>query len=110
MAARTARIASASSASSLARLASFSVTALLVTGCASMIAGSPAWFEGQKPDVEVLAKEDLACPDKPITYTAPTGDDYREVQAAGCGKKALYKLVGVGPVKSWSKSGEVTPL
>jgi hypothetical protein len=104
MAARLARIAR------IARLASLSVGAVLVTGCGSMIAGSSGWFENQKPDVEPLAKADLACSDKPIQFAAVSGDDYREVEARGCGKKVTYKLVKIAFVEKWQKAGEVSSL
>jgi hypothetical protein len=104
MAALVARIAR------VARLASLAAGAVLVTGCGSMIAGSGAWFENQKPDVEPLAKADLACNDKPIQFAAVSGDDYREVEARGCGKKVTYKLVKIAFVEKWQKAGDVTAL
>jgi len=84
--------------------------AYLAAGCAGMIAGSPAWFERQKPDVQELAAADLQCADKPIEYKPVSGDDYREVEAKGCGKKVSYKMIKIGPVSKWSKATDVSQL
>jgi hypothetical protein len=80
------------------------VVPLFCTACAGMIAGSKGWFDGQKSDVEPKAKSDLGCSDKPLEFSPVTMDDYREVEARGCGKKARYKFVKVGPVGNWVKS------
>ena len=75
-------------------------------GCgamAGMVVGSSGWFEKQKPDVESKAIADLSCTAPQISY-APNGDDYREVEARGCGKKIKYVYVKVGPVGSWKGS------
>ncbi len=79
-------------------------------GCAGMIVGSAGWFDRQKPDVQPMAANDLACPDQPISYTPVAMNDYREVEARGCGKKAHYELIKIGPVKKWSKSSDVSPM
>ena len=75
-----------------------------------MIVGSRSWFDNQRTDVEPMAKTDLACADKPLEFAAVTMDDYREVEARGCGKKVTYKHVKVGMVQKWVKSSEPTPL
>ena len=69
-----------------------------------MIVGSRGWFDGQKSDVEPKAASDLSCSAKKVEYKPVTMDDYREVEASGCGKKARYKFVKVGPVGNWVKS------
>jgi hypothetical protein len=79
-------------------------------GCAGMIVGSASWFDRQKPDVQSLATNDLACTDKPIEYAPVSMGDYREVEARGCGKKAHYEMIKIGPVKKWSKSSDVSPM
>jgi hypothetical protein len=86
------------------------VSLSFAAGCAGMIVGSPAWFERQKPDVQPMAAADLQCSDKPIEYAAVSSNDYREVEARGCGKKARYQLIKVGPIQKWSKSSDVTPM
>ncbi len=78
-------------------------------GCAGMIVGSAGWFDRQKPDVAPMAAGDLACTG-PIDYTPVAMNDYREVEARGCGKKARYELVKVGPVGHWKKSSDVTAM
>ena len=94
----------------MSRSLSFTVIFLgswLVSGCAAlsgMVVGSSGWFEKQKPELEPTAKTDLAC-DQPIEFKPVTGDDHRDVEARGCGKTARYKLVKVGPVEKWTKSG-----
>jgi hypothetical protein len=75
-----------------------------------MIVGSQAWFDNQRGDVEPVAKTDLACTDKPLEFAAVTMDDYREVEARGCGKKVKYKHLKVGMVQKWVKSSDVAPL
>jgi hypothetical protein len=83
------------------------VTLSLLSGCAAlsgMVVGSEGWFENERPDLEPTAKTDLAC-DAAIAFKPVSGDDYRDVEASGCGKTARYKLVKVGPVEKWSKSG-----
>lgn len=77
-------------------------------GMAGMVAGSPAWFENQRADVEPLAATDLDCKAKPITFKPVSSDDYREVEATGCDKKVSYKLVKVAMVSKWVKAGEVS--
>jgi len=72
-----------------------------------MIAGSSAWFENQRADVEPLAAADLACQGKPLAFKAVAMDDYREVEATGCEKKVRYKLVKVAMISKWVKAGEV---
>ncbi len=84
-------------------------TCAWTAGCAGMIVGSPGWFDRQKPDVQSLAAADLACTDT-IAYAPVAMNDYREVEARGCGKKARYELIKVGPVKHWAKSSDVTPM
>lgn len=79
-------------------------------GCAGMIAGSHDWFERKRSDVEPIASADLACTGQPIEFVAVSHDDYREVEAHGCAKKARYKLVKVSVVETWVKSSEVTAL
>lgn len=84
--------------------------AQFTVGCAGMIVGSAGWFDRQKPDVQPMAAADLQCADKPIEYAPVAMGDYREVEARGCGKKAHYQLIKVGPVGHWSKSSDVTPM
>jgi hypothetical protein len=86
------------------------VCAQSVAGCAGMMVGSASWFDRQRPDVQPLAAGDLQCADKPIDYSPVAMGDYREVEAHGCGKKARYELVKIGPVKHWSKSSDVTSM
>jgi hypothetical protein len=78
-------------------------------GCAGMIVGSAGWFDRQRPDVQALASTDLACTDA-IDYAPVAMGDYREVEARGCGKKAHYQLIKVGPIKHWSKSSDVSAM
>lgn len=87
------------------------VALLLGVGCAGMagmVAGSPAWFENQRADVEPLAATDLDCKAKPITFKPVSSDDYREVEATGCDKKVSYKLVKVAMISKWVKAGDVS--
>ncbi len=92
-------------------LLAFGALALAQTvGCAGMVVGSASWFERKKPDVELLAAADLGCSAQPIAFTAPTMNDYREVEARGCGKKVRYKLVKVSVVETWVKASDVTPI
>jgi len=86
-----------------------SATCVWTAGCAGMIVGSPGWFDRQKPDVQSLAAADLGCADA-IEYAPVAMNDYREVEARGCGKKAHYELIKVGPMKKWSKSSDVTAM
>ena len=86
------------------------VCAYFSSGCAGMIAGSHAWFDGKKADVEPTASSDLACSGKPIDFVAVSSDDYREVEAHGCGKKVRYKYTKVAFVEKWVKSSDVTPM
>jgi hypothetical protein len=78
------------------------VASFFCLSCAGLIAGSQGWFDGQRSDVEPKAKADLGCSEK-IEFTPVTMGDYRDVEAAGCGKKARYKFVKVGPVGNWVK-------
>lgn len=87
----------------------FAVSASTV-GCAGMIAGSSSWFDRQREDVEPKATADLSCGGQSITYAPVKMDDYREVEARGCGKKVKYDYVKVGPVGKWSKAGDVTQM
>ncbi len=80
----------------------------LGSGCASMIAGSSAWFENQRSDVEPLAAADLSCAGKPLAFKPVSSDDYREVEASGCDKKVRYKLVKVAMISKWVKDGDVS--
>jgi hypothetical protein len=83
-----------------------------LTGCAFLsagVVGSKAWFDDKKADVSEKATVDLACKEE-IQYVSVGHDDYREVEAHGCGKKATYKFVKVGPVSGWEKSTDVTPM
>jgi hypothetical protein len=80
------------------------VVPCFVVACAGMIAGSSGWFDGQRSDVEPKAASDLGC--KKLQFSPVAMDDYREVEASGCGKKARYKYVKVGPVGNWVKSDE----
>jgi hypothetical protein len=82
--------------------------AVVASGCASMIAGSSAWFENQRPDVEPLAAADLSCSGKPLAFKPVSSDDYREIEASGCEKKVRYKLVKVAMISKWVKAGEVS--
>lgn len=87
------------------------VALLLGVGCAGMagmVAGSPAWFENQRADVEPLAATDLDCKAKPIAFKPVSSDDYREVEATGCDKKVSYKLVKVAMISKWVKAGDVS--
>ena len=78
------------------------ITSLSTAGCGAIV-GSRGWFDGQKPDVEPKAASDLGC--KSLEFEPVMMDDYREVEASGCGKKARYKFVKVGPVGgNWVKS------
>ncbi len=77
-------------------------------GCAGMVVGSSAWFDKKRPDVEPVAASDLPCTGTPIEFKPVTMNDYREVEARGCGKKVRYKLVKIGFVEKWVKAGEVT--
>lgn len=89
---------------SLALLITGITVSISSLGCAGMMAGSSAWFDRQRPDLETKASADLACTGKPIAFAAAKGDDYREVEARGCGKKVSYTYVKVGPVSSWKGS------
>jgi hypothetical protein len=91
-------------------LVALAASSSLLAGCAGMIVGSPAWFDRQKPDVQELAAVDLQCGDKPIEYAPVSSGDYREVEARGCGKKAHYQLIKVGPIQKWSKSSDVSAM
>jgi hypothetical protein len=82
----------------------------LFAGCAGMIAGSHDWFERKRPDVEPKAAADLGCTGQPLEFVAVSHDDYREVEAHGCAKKARYRMVKVGPVENWEKSSDVSAL
>jgi hypothetical protein len=93
---------------SLFRLVTVVAVASSLVGCAGMIVGSKSWFDKQRPDVEPMASTDLACKGQPIEFSAPKMDDYREVEARGCGKKAQYTYVKVGPAGSWKRSGNVS--
>jgi hypothetical protein len=84
-------------------------TCAWTAGCAGMIVGSSGWFDRQKLDVQDLAAADLACTDA-IQYAPVSMNDYREVEACGCGKKAHYALIKIGPIHKWSKSSDVTTL
>ena len=75
-----------------------------------MIAGTPAWFDRKKPDVEPVASADLACVGAPIEFSAVAMNDYREVEARGCGKKVRYKLVKVSLIEKWVKSSDVSAM
>ena len=93
-----------------APVAVFALSSLMSTGCAGMIAGSQGWFEGKKSDIEPTASADLACTGKPIEFKPVTMDDYREVEARGCGKKVTYKFTKVSFVEKWVKSSDVSPI
>src|SRR5262245_22611749 len=80
------------------------------TGCAGMMAGSHDWFEGKRSDVEPTASADLSCTGKPIEFVAVTMNDYREVEAHGCGKKVRYKYTKVAFVEKWVKSSDVATM
>lgn len=80
------------------------VASLSSTGCGAIV-GSQGWFDGQRSDVEPKAASDLSCDVKSVEFTPVMMDDYREVEANGCGKKARYKFVKVGPMGgNWVKS------
>lgn len=96
--------------SSLLSLGALAAVSSLVAGCAGMIAGTPAWFERKRPDVEPIASADLSCTGTPIEFSAVAMNDYREVEAHGCGKKVRYKLVKVSLIEKWVKSSDVTPM
>lgn len=98
------------SRSSLAFLVASVALSSLVAGCAGMVAGTPAWFERKRPDVEPVASADLSCTGAPIEFAAVAMNDYREVEAHGCGKKVRYKLVKVSLVEKWVKSSDVSPI
>ena len=93
--------------------ASLTVTMFSLGGCAAlsgMVAGSPEWFKnGHEADLKARAATDLSCSDKPIEFVSTAGDDYREVEARGCGKKVGYTYFKVGPAGSWAKSEEPAP-
>lgn len=88
----------------------FFVTANLALGCAGMIVGSHDWFERKRSDVEPKAAADLGCTGKPVDFAPVSHDDYREVEARACGKKARYRMIKVGPVESWEKASDVSSL
>lgn len=79
-----------------------------MNGCAALAAGvvgSQAWFQkNHEPELKTKAATDLACTDQPIEFKAVSLDDFREVDAVGCGKTARYTLIKVGPVENWKKS------
>ena len=91
-----------------APLAALALCSLVSIGCAGMIAGSQGWFEGKKADIEPTASADLACSGKPIEFKPITMDDYREVEARGCGKKVTYKFTKISFVEKWVKASDVT--
>ncbi|WP_394825783.1 hypothetical protein [Pendulispora albinea] len=95
---------------SLFSLAAIAMASTFAMGCASMIVGSSAWFDKQRPDVEPVASSDLACTVKPLEFVAVSHGDFREVEARGCGKKVQYKLVKVSFVEKWVKSSDVKPI
>jgi hypothetical protein len=95
---------------SAARIVVIAGCAYFSIGCAGMIAGSPGWFENKRADVEPTASTDLACTGKPIEFAAVTMDDYREVEARGCGKKVRYKFTKISFVEKWVKSSEVSAI
>lgn len=74
-------------------------------GCA-VVAGSPAWFETKRPDVEAMAQTALNCSEGPIEFVPAMMNDYRHVKASGCGSTAEYKWVKVGPVGKWAGPSE----
>ena len=96
--------------SSLLSLAALAAVSSLIAGCAGMIVGTPAWFERKRADVEPVASADLSCTGAPIEFAAVAMNDYREVEAHGCGKKVRYKLVKVSLVEKWVKSSDVAPM
>ena len=82
----------------------------LSLGCAGMIAGSHGWFDGKRADVEPTASSDLGCSGKPIEFKPVAMDDFREVEARGCGKKVRYKYTKISFVEKWVKSSEVSAI
>lgn len=98
------------SRSSLVSLAAVVLCSSFAAGCAGMIAGTPAWFDRKKPDVEPVASADLGCVGTPIEFSAVSHDDFREVEARGCGKKVRYKLVKVSLIEKWVKSSDVSAM
>lgn len=44
------------------------------------------------------------------SIVSPSGSDYRDVEARGCGRRLRYTYVKVGPVESWPQTGVSTAM
>ncbi len=91
------------------------IAAVSLSACAGMssiVVGTHAWFERREPDLRKRATLDLACDPSALEFVSvsPSGNDYREVEAHGCGKKVRYTYVKVGFAESWPKSAASTEL
>lgn len=87
---------------------------LSVSACASLrsiVVGTHEWFESKEPDLRRRAAIDLPCNEAPIEFVSvsPSGKDYREVEARGCGRGVGYKYLKIGGIESWPKAGDSTP-
>jgi hypothetical protein len=88
---------------------------LSVSACASLksiVVGTHEWFERKEPDLRRRAVVDLPCNEVSIEFVSvsPSRTDYREVEARGCGRGVRYKYLKIGPVESWPKASDSTPL
>jgi hypothetical protein len=76
-----------------------------------MVVGTRPWFERREPDLRTRATRDLPCDGGAVEFVSvsPSGSDFREVEARGCGRRLRYTYLKVGPVESW-KNGDSTAL
>ena len=69
-----------------------------LSACASILIGTPEWFEANSYGRKTLAARasfDLSCPAGDIKFLCVgPGSDCSSVGASGCEKKAVYVFVG----------------
>ena len=79
------------------------IALLALSSSCSIIVGTHAWFERKEPVLSKAARGELRCPGEPVSFVSTAHDDWREVEARGCGRAVQYRYLRVGPVENWVK-------